>query len=154
VHRAVKAVDGWAGDSYVTYTETDGTVCVKARYQGKSQTDTDAMYADLKDWLAADPTEGSTVDASGSFVQLTSCDPGSSATLKGDDQSMAAIELLGLRLQVVSEAFKANASSTVAECSSNGMVDQLDLADLDPKADQAAVGKKVQAALTKAIQAC
>ena len=37
VHRAVKAVDGWAGDSYFTYKEASGTVCVKARYQGKTQ---------------------------------------------------------------------------------------------------------------------
>ena len=37
---------------------------------------------------------------------------GRSATLKGSDQSMAAIEMLGLRLQVVSEAFKANAPTT------------------------------------------
>ena len=42
----------------------------------------------------------------------------------------------------------------MAECSSNGLIDQLDLADLDPEADQAAVGAKVQSSLTKAIQAC
>jgi hypothetical protein len=154
VHRAVKAVDGWAGDSYVTYKEASGTVCVKARYQGQSQDDTDAMYADLKDWLSTGLTEGSSVDANGSYVELTSCDPGSSAALQGSDQSMAAIELLGLRLQVISEAFKANAPATTAECASNGLVDQIDLADLDQNADQAAVGQKVQTALTKAIQAC
>jgi hypothetical protein len=154
VHRAIDAVDGWGGDSYVTYSEPSSRVCVKARYQGKTQADTDAMEESLKQWLAADPTEGSSVSGSGSYVELTSCDPGESAELQGDDNSMAAIEMLGLRLQVVSEAFKAKAPASVAECSSNGLVDQLDLADLDQSADQAAVGAKVQDALTKAIQAC
>jgi len=155
VHEAIKAVDGWGGDGYRTYTEADGRVCITALYKGKTTADSDRMYKQLQQWvLAGDADSGATADQTVEGAVLTSCDPGSSATLKGDDQSMAAIELLGLRLQVVSEAFKANASSTVAECSSNGMVDQLDLADLDPKADQAAVGKKVQAALTKAIQAC
>lgn len=154
VHRAIDAVDGWGGDSYVTYSEASGRVCVTARYQGKTQADTDAMYESLKDWLSADLTEGSSVDETGSFVELTSCDPGESSTLKGDDRSMEAIQLLGLRLQVVSEGFKANAPDSIAECSSNGLVDALDLTDLDPYADQAAVGAKVQSALTRAIQAC
>ncbi|MGZ4784919.1 MAG: DUF6782 family putative metallopeptidase [Acidimicrobiales bacterium] len=154
VHQAVKAVDGWGGDSYVTYSEADGRVCVRARYQGKTQADTDRMHESLQQWLSADPTEGSSVSAAGSYTELTSCDPGSSSQLEGDDRSMEAIEMLGLRLQVVSEAFKANATSSIAECSSNGLVDQLDLSDLDPDADQEAIGAKVQAALTKAIQAC
>ncbi len=154
VHRAIDAVDGWGGDSYVTYSEPSSRVCVKARYQGKTQADTDAVYDDLKDWVVAEQGRGSTVDTAGSYVELTSCDPGQTAELKGEDHSMEAIEMLGLRLQVVSEAFKAKATSSVAECSSNGLLDQLELSDLDQNADQEAVGAKVQAALTKAIQAC
>jgi hypothetical protein len=154
VHEAVDAVDGWAGDSYLTYKEAGGRVCVKARYQGKTSADTDSMYDSLKEWLSADLQAGSSVQEPGSYVELTSCDPGQSSTVKGDDRSMEAIQLLGLRLQVVSEAFKADAPDSVAECSSNGLIDALDLADLDPDADQAAVGAKVQSSLTKAIQAC
>jgi hypothetical protein len=154
VHRAIDAVDGWGGDSYVTYSEADGRVCVKARYRGKTQAETDAMYDSLKDWLSADVTEGSRVDETGDYVELVSCDPGQSSALQGDDRSMEAIQMLGLRLQVVSEAFKADAQDSVAECSSNGLVDALELDDLDPDADQASVGAKVQSALTKAIQAC
>ncbi len=157
VHRAIAAVDGWGGDSYVTYSMPSGFVCVDARYQGKTQADTDAMYQDLTDWIVAgqdkEPFSGG-LNRTGSSVDLTACDPGPSATLKGDDRSMEAIQLLGLRLQVVSEGFKADVPDSVAECSANGLVDALDLADLDPKADQAAVGAKVQSALTKAIQAC
>jgi len=154
VHEAIAAVDNWAGDAYITYSEPDGRVCVKARYEGKTQADTEQMYASLKSWLAADVTEGSKVEDLVNMVDLTSCDPGTTSTLAGQDQSMAAIEMLGLRLQVVSEAFQAGAPSSVAECSSNGLVAQLDLADLDQNADQAAVGAKVQNALTQAIQAC
>ena len=52
------------------------------------------------------------------------------------------------------QALDANADPELAESSPNGLVDQLELSDLDPNVDQAAVGAKVQAALTQAIQAC
>jgi hypothetical protein len=154
VHRAIDVVDGWGGDSYVTYTDAGGRVCVKARYQGRTSADTDRMHQDLEDWAAAGPTGAATVDADGSFVELTTCDPGSSSGSPREDNSMAAVELLGLRLQVVSEAFQANADAQLAECASNGLIDQLDLADLGPDADQRTVGAKVQAALTRAIATC
>jgi hypothetical protein len=154
VHRAIEVVDGWAGDSYVTYTEPSSRVCVTARYQGKEQADTDRMYEALKEWVMAEGGRGSTVNATDSYVELDSCDPGPTAELKGEDRSMQAIEMLGLRLQVVSEAFKAQADDQLAECASNGLVDRIELADLDPAADQEAVGDKIQDALTEAIASC
>jgi len=155
VHEAIKAVDGWGGDSYLTYSEPDGRVCTKARYQGKTQADTDHMYALLQQWVSqSDAESGARATAEGQYTDLVSCDPGKSAALKGDDRSIEAVQMLGLRLDVVTEAFKEKASASLAECASNGLLDQLDLADFDPAADQDAVRAKVQAALSKSVAAC
>ncbi len=50
VHDAIKAVDGWGGDSYVTYAGADDKVCVRARYQGRTSADSDAMQTLLQSW--------------------------------------------------------------------------------------------------------
>jgi hypothetical protein len=76
---ALKAVDGWDGDSYLAY-EQGGRMCVKADFMGVRPADTDTMAAALDQWAAAMPAGGgAAVTRSGPVVELASCDPGATA---------------------------------------------------------------------------
>lgn len=77
---ALAAIDGWGGDSYVSYDD-GGRVCVKARYQGRSRAATEEMADLLEEWAATMPEGTASVEA-GEVVELESCDPGRDATAK------------------------------------------------------------------------
>jgi hypothetical protein len=151
---AAKAVDGWAGDSALTYSQADGTVCVRARYDGKTSADTGAMADLLRQWVAQGPADSASTTTSGAYVELNACDPGKDAQLAGTDQSVAAIELLAVRLQVVQAGFEQGATATVVDCISNKVLDQLTLADLASDADPTVVRQKLTGTMISAVAGC
>ena len=106
VHDAIKAVDGWGGDSYVTYAEADNDVCVRARYRGRTAADSDAMQTLLQSWADQGTGRSERITRDGDVVQLDACDPGSDAKVPGTDRSPEAMELLAIRLDVDSEGFE------------------------------------------------
>ena len=137
VHDAIKAVDGWGGDSYVTYDEADNSVCVRARYQGRTTADTDAMQTLLQSWADKGTGRPERITREGDAVQLNACDPGSDAKVPGTDRSPEAMELLAIRLDVDSEGFQQQAPDDLVECVGNGVVSRLTLDDVvnqDPTA--------------------
>jgi hypothetical protein len=154
VHDAVKALDGWGGDSFLAYEGSDGKVCVKARYQGKTSAASDTMQGLLDRWVAQSPSGTGSVSRDGEIVELVSCDPGSDAQPPGTDQSTLAIELLALRLQVVEDGLKQGVSGERLDCIATGLIDRLNLADLDPAADVATTRQKVQDSLKAAAGTC
>ncbi len=151
---AAKAVDGWAGDSALTYSKSDGSVCVRARYDGKTSADTEAMKVMLDQWVAQGPADSASTSTSRSYVELNACDPGKDAQLSGTDQSVAAIELLAVRLQVVEAGFEQGATATVVDCISNKVLDQLTLADLGNDAESTAIHQKFLDSMSAAVVAC
>jgi hypothetical protein len=81
---ALAAIDGWGGDSYVSYDD-GGRVCVEARYRGTNRKATEAMEGLLDEWAASMPSGAASVDSSGDVVELRSCDPGGDSTAKPND---------------------------------------------------------------------
>ena len=85
VHRAIKAVDGWAGDSLPHLHRGRRAGLRQGPLPGQDRRPTPtACTTDLKDWLVGRPQAGARASTpTGSYVELTSCDPGESATLEG-----------------------------------------------------------------------
>ena len=154
VHSAITAVDNWGGDSFAIYKESSGRTCVALRYKGQTADETAAVQSMLGQWVAQSPPDTASVTTVGDTAELRSCDPGTDVAAAGTDQSMGALTLLAVRLEVVAEGYKEGAPSKVLECASNGLADRLDVADLAPDADPQATQAKVQTALVAAIAAC
>ena len=152
VHDALKAVDGWAGDSSVTYRKVNNEVCVRANYQGKTPADTDAMATLLQSWADKGTGQSERVTRDGDVVVLNACDPGAEAKVVGTDRSTEAMELLAIRLDVDSEGFKQNAAQDLVQCVGNGVVNRITLDDIARK--DAAVHDTFTKAFDAAIAAC
>ncbi|HWH33842.1 MAG TPA: hypothetical protein VNT56_00800 [Acidimicrobiales bacterium] len=76
--QALRATDGWGGDSYVAF-EHDGRACLRAAFRGDDPAETDQMAAVLAEWTAAVPANDATVSRRDGEVVLESCDPGAGA---------------------------------------------------------------------------
>lgn len=76
--QALRAVDGWGGDSYVAY-ERDGRTCVRSAFRGDTVADTDEMAATLKAWIAKVPANDASLVRREEAVEVDSCDPGAGA---------------------------------------------------------------------------
>jgi hypothetical protein len=152
VHDALKAVDGWGGDSYVTYGKANDEVCVRARYQGKTPADTAQMETLLRAWADKGTGQPARLKRDGDVVDLNACDPGADARVVGTDRSPEAMELLAIRLDVDREGFQQKAPEDLVKCVGNGVVNRVTLDDVASK-DPA-----VQATFTKAfddsVKAC
>lgn len=73
VHEAVAAVEGWAGDSLVTF-ERDGVACARATVAGVDATGAAALGDAFDRWAAAGPAGSATVERAGNEVTVTSCE--------------------------------------------------------------------------------
>ncbi len=157
VHKAIKAVDGWAGDSSLTYREPGGRVCVVADYRGRSDGDAQTMAQTLQDWKDAGPDTGATIVTDGDVVHFTSCDPGKDVTLSGTDRSSDVVEYAAARVEIAEEFFKAHQPSSVAECAINTVFDRLSLSEvigIDQGSADAALQQKFQDTLRSAVSSC
>ncbi|HLF41117.1 MAG TPA: hypothetical protein VI854_06535, partial [Acidimicrobiia bacterium] len=75
-HReALRAVDGWGGDSYIGF-ERDGRRCVRLAVKGDTPADTDELTGTLDAWARSMPEGTASVKAHGGQAELTTCDPG------------------------------------------------------------------------------
>lgn len=73
--QALDAVDGWAGDSTVTYRQGP-RACVAVAVQGDSGSDAEQLRAALDAWVAAGPAEAARVaPGPGDATTLRSCEP-------------------------------------------------------------------------------
>jgi len=157
VHQAMKAVDGWAADSSLTYREPGGRVCVDAAYRGQSGGDADTMAQLLQQWKDAGPDTGVTIRTDGDVVNFTSCDPGKSVKLRGTDRSSDAVAYAATRVAIVGELFKQNVPVSVAQCAVDGMFRKVSFSDvvgIDNGTADAAVTQKAREALITSLANC
>lgn len=119
--RALSVVDGWHGDSYVSYADADGTSCVKAAYAGRTAGDSKAMLRALRGWVGAAPGSPAKVRHEGDLVVLRSCDPGSDAKV-GSDSSGKALELAVTRSALGVGLVRSGARPAVAACVADRLV--------------------------------
>jgi hypothetical protein len=127
---ALAALDGWAGDVYVT-REVDGQVCVDARVAMDDADLADSFATAFVAW--GDLFEGGEVDVdrSGSEVDLSSCDPGDAAAAPVG-RSSTTLGLPVVRLYLFSQAVVlAGEDEELGWCIADHMTDQLTVADLE-----------------------
>lgn len=118
---ALRAVDGWAGDSFVAYDD-GGTSCVRATYAGGTRAQTEAMLASLKRWDAAEPGSSASVHRRDGLVDFKSCDPGTEADA-GPDTSQEAVGLLMTRAFLAIGMIRSGATPELGECVADRLID-------------------------------
>jgi len=100
LHDALKAVDGWGGDAYVTYQQ-EGKTCIRMAWKGDSSDDFDEMHDALDTWAAGMPQGIATVRADGDVLRVESCDPGKDADVTVTGKSMDALTLIQARSELI-----------------------------------------------------
>jgi hypothetical protein len=149
------AVQGWAGDQYVTYREA-GRLCVAIDAALRSPADADRFSAATNAWAGTMPAATST-RLSPTAVELRSCDPGNA----GPPQKVPrprAFEVLALRSQIIAEGEKGGAALRVSTCMSDrvladvGAAALLALNDVTDQNDPRV--RKVQSVAQRAFVAC
>jgi hypothetical protein len=101
--QALDAVDGWGGDSAVTYM-LDGRTCLRARLVGDTPADTDELLQALAAWVAAGPAEVAGVALEGDRVMLASCSPDPGAGAPGSTRSLDVLGAVAARSFVMAQA--------------------------------------------------
>ena len=102
--QALDAVDGWGGDSAVTY-KLDGRTCLRGRLVGDTPTDTEELHQALDAWVAAGPAGVASVAVEGDEIALESCspDPGAGAA-PASTRSIDALGAVAARSFVMAQA--------------------------------------------------
>jgi hypothetical protein len=150
---ALKAVDGWGGDAYVSF-EHAGTTCARATYVGTDAAATGRMESALTRWAAAAPGSPATVTRVDGAVHFEACDPGASAA-SGNDASSDAITLVSVRNQLALSFVKAGAPVDEAQCVVARLLDTYTLAEMTATNQEFAARHPDAKALTETfIRAC
>ena len=112
--QALDAVDGWGGDTAVTY-KLDGRTCLRARLVGDTPADTDELRQALDSWVAAGPAGVASVAAEGDQIALEACSPDPGAgTAPGSTRSLDALGAVAARSFVMAQAEGAGYDHDVA----------------------------------------
>jgi len=116
--KALDAVDGWGGDSYVGF-ERDGVTCVRTNYQGDTKRDLTEMEDALRSWISEQPKGKAEVQLDGSTLVFESCDPGTGSSVGRH----ASQDVMGLAISrtYLSTAL-VDAGEEFARCASNRLV--------------------------------
>jgi hypothetical protein len=147
----MKAVDGWGGDAYLTYTD-GGRTCVDVHVVGDDPADTDEFAEAFSAWAEGQP--GASADRDGDAAVLRSCEAGGDATAPARPAGAAGAEKLLTRLATRSTLFAGTlgqgASPRDAACYADAFIGSL--TDEDLAATEAT--PDLEAAATKAAQDC
>jgi len=79
---ALRAVDGWGGDSYVHFDRAARS-CVRADFVGDNPQETDQLARTLEAWARTMPPGAASMARHDAQVELNSCDPGPGAKIGG-----------------------------------------------------------------------
>lgn len=120
---ALDAVDGWGGDAYVAYTQSDRT-CVRLAWQSDTQADQDQMLNAMHEWSAAMPEGAAVITAEGELLQVEACDPGEGkATL--NNRALDVLQLPATRsalaLSAVQEELAVDKAFEFGDCFVHGI---------------------------------
>lgn len=109
---ALRAVDGWGGDSYIAYQQA-GLTCVRLGWKGDTSTDNQEMHDALDQWVAAmPPAAAARVRADGDLLTVDSCDPGPQGGLTLNNRALDAIQIPGARSEFMFEAVEQGGLAT------------------------------------------
>ena len=146
--RAWAAVQGWTGDSYVTYTEDDKT-CVAAAFRMSDPVAAGRLNGALENWDRTGRTEIAQEDGT---VTLRACDPGKDATVTPVEPD--AFQVLAGRVQLAQFlAQQQQAPVELADCVAKDVVGRLgdatfaQVASGDDPEDQALISRAFQASV-------
>ena len=132
LEQALAAADAWGGDAYVGY-ERGGTTCARASFVGQTPSGTNLIDSALQQWAAAAPGSSASVQQVGGRVLFESCDPGT-ALQAGQDDSEAALTLVGTRSGLGAVLVRSGASHPAARCLAGRLVASYTTAQLDDPA--------------------
>lgn len=132
---ALRATDGWRGDTYVsgwTGSRT-GSLCVNATIGLATPQDATEMRSALESWSAAMPPEAEASVVAGesdTSVGFASCDPGTETRVGLTGQSALALNYPVARLQIAALGVQQGRSRESALCYGNAVIGRLTLADI------------------------
>jgi hypothetical protein len=150
---ALRAVEAWGGDRYVSYRH-DGHTCVRAAFRGRSKTDTATLATTLQAWAAAGPAGAATVASTASTATLTACDLGA-GTAPSFDSLSAAVDAMTSRVEVIGQIIGGGAPPAAATCIGDHFVKDPTLAPLLQKSDLTkAEEAQVRSSFQKYLSAC
>jgi hypothetical protein len=111
---ALRAVEAWGGDRYVSYLR-DGHTCVQAAFRGRTKADTTTLSTTLQAWAAAGPAGAASVADGPSVVTLTACDVGG-GTAPSFDTLSAAVDTMTARVEIIGQIGGGGAPPAAATC--------------------------------------
>lgn len=141
--QALRAVDGWGGDSFV-HVERDDLQCVRVHYVADTRRDLREMQAALRAWVAVTPRTAS-VSRSGEQLAFESCDPGRRARI-GKQRSQEALQLAVSRTWLTVR-FREDVNAVVSRCLARGLVEEFTAAEL--QLDQLDAGQQQRVAVVQ-----
>jgi hypothetical protein len=137
---ALRAADAVAGGVARTYKRGGtGPYCMRVELATDGGDGRTALIGALQTWAARVP--GASVDASGTRVMFTACDPGAGATAPSAPALESAATLVAVRDELTAQLAESNVSGDVARCTARLVtrrptVTQLLIADNAPTPEQ------------------
>ncbi len=110
---ALRAVDGWGGDSSIGYT-AGGRDCLRAAFVGDTPTDVTEMRAALDQWKTSFTAERVNVTGGPDRVEFAACEPDVIPAPKAGSENALIVPVS--RLQFLQGAFAAGAPRATVEC--------------------------------------
>ncbi|HEV2809508.1 MAG TPA: hypothetical protein VGV93_03815 [Acidimicrobiales bacterium] len=127
--QALRATDGWGGDSYVAF-DRDDRACVRSAFRGDTPADTNEMATALEQWSSSVPANDASVSRRGDDVVLESCDPGTDGKADGGGGAEQALLYPVTRTYFTLGALQSGADQALARCIGTQFVLGLTTAEL------------------------
>ena len=108
--RALAVVDGWAGDSAITYRDGDRR-CVVVAVIGVDADATETFVGAFGDWAAAGPAGAASVERGDSTATLRSCEVDQTPAVVGEPARLA-LQYVALRLDVFRQVLEQPRTTT------------------------------------------
>jgi len=121
---ALRAVDGWGGDSYVIY-RSQGRFCVRAAFQGDDLAETAEMERALTAWVDTMPQASAALTRDGPILTLRSCDPGPDVSSPMRDIAERALLIPLVRTSLTAGIEGGGLERPVARCAAGAIIDRL-----------------------------
>jgi hypothetical protein len=117
---ALRAVDGWGGDSYVHFDRAARS-CVRADFVGVNTQETDQLAVTLEAWARAMPVGAASVARHDAQIEVNSCDPGPGPTI-GGPRLADAVNWPLARTYTALGALESGAPQDMARCYSEALI--------------------------------
>jgi hypothetical protein len=128
-HDALVAIDGWAGDEYVSLLR-DGQDCVRAVFVGDSPSATRRIVDALQSWADAGPNGAARAREVRNEAVLDACDPGAGADIT-TGASSDALSLPASRSQMLRLFLEEDAPLDAAWCAADDVVAESSVDELN-----------------------